>query len=166
MLAISLKWIKKVALMLKTRVFTIRTCEKKMDAIFDSCEELWAKMCSTVCAPPFADENQIFALLNKPCDHSISRRIFENIKTNNSQVRTSALPQKRTIYFKSILFWDTVLGNGMATNVNRIKSFFQKLTLKDHDSLVFIRKQKNQIKKWQLNDFTSLRSIDFQVSEN
>ena len=44
--------------MLKTCVCTVWTWGKKMAAIFNSCEELWAKMCSTVYASPFAVEQE------------------------------------------------------------------------------------------------------------
>ena len=79
-LEISLKWIRNVAPMLKTCVFTIWTCEKK-----DGCNTrlMWRAMSKNVlnrlCSAIrlwAGSSNWIFALHTKQCEDLISRRIF------------------------------------------------------------------------------------------
>ena len=82
-LVISLKWIRNVAPMLKTCVFTIWTCEKK-----DGCnrrlmsramsKNVFNHICSAI-SRWAGNSKQILALFTKQCGDSISRLIFWKI---------------------------------------------------------------------------------------
>ena len=113
-LEISINWVKKVAPKLKTCEFTIWTCEKKMAAIFDSCEELWAKnVFNRVCAAICRWESNHRTTKKSSTSLRFRATFFEKNKTN----KLSSIILEEKILFKGILFWVTApWGDTMTTN--------------------------------------------------
>ena len=76
-----------------------------MDAIRDSCEELLAKMCSTMFAPPFAVEKQILALcLLSSASIQFRATFFKKSKHYKHLVAVRRLtPKENSIIFSVIL---------------------------------------------------------------